>query len=319
MYSITIFKSPRFWKEKERYVYDNKTHRSMSFDTWDMFVGFLENLSKKSISKKQDAQLISPAIFKPNSKRRNDNVIGWSQWCAVDVDNVNIGRGVKGYVDSIVSGWTYFCYSTASSTKDTPKFRIVFPLNRDLEKSEIKHFWFALNKELGSIGDEQTKDLSRMYYIPANYAGANNFTFKRSGTDIDVDVLLSKHPYTERSHNFIDNLPEDIQKQIIEHRKNQLTNTNHSWTHYSDCPFVNKKLINEYKSIAHSDGTGRYAMIYKIMTSIAVNAIRREYPISAKEIVHMVLQLDKETSNRYNNRALDLEANRAIEFAYRSA
>ena len=318
MYKITIFKSPRWWKEKQRFVYDNKTHRSMSFDTWDMFVGFLENLSKKSISKKQDAQLISPAIFKPNSKRRNDNVIGWSQWCAVDVDNVEIERDVKDYVDSITSDWAYFCYSTASSTTDTPKFRIVFPLNRNLEKSEIKHFWFALNKELGSIGDEQTKDLSRMYYIPANYVGANNFTFNRSGTNIDVDVLLSKHPYTERSHNFIDNLPEDIQKMVVQHRKNLLNNTNYSWTHYSDCPFVNRKLINEYKNIANTDGSGRYAMIYRIMTSIATNAVRRQYPITSSQIVNLIKQLDNETSRRYNNRPLDVEANRAIEFAYKN-
>ena len=38
-------------------------------------------------------------------------------------------------------------------------------------------FWYALNKELGDIGDPQTKDLSRMYYVPGKYEGAYNFIF----------------------------------------------------------------------------------------------------------------------------------------------
>lgn len=318
MYNITLFKSPRWWAEKERFVYDNKTHRTMSFETWDMFVSFLKTLSNKPLKKKHDAQLISPAIFKPNSKRRNDNVIGWSKWCAVDIDNVDINKSVKDYVNSIANDWSYLCYSTASSKKDNPKFRIVFPLNRELKKSEISHFWFALNKELGSIGDEQTKDLSRMYYIPAKYSQTYNFIFDRSGNNIDIDLLLTKHPYIERSVNFIDNLPEELRKKVIEHRKSKMQNTNVSWTHYSDCPFVNKKLINEYKSIAQTDGSGRYSMIYRIMTSIATNAIKREYPITSSEIVFLIKQLDSETSKRYDKRPLDLEANRAIEFAYRN-
>ena len=318
MYKITIFKSPRWWAEKQRFVYDNKTHRTMSFETWNMFVEFLYSLHSKSCKGKHEANLISPAIFKPNSKRRNDNVLCWDKWCAVDVDDVDIDSNVKNYVNKITKDYRYICYSTASSKIDSPKFRIIFSLDRNVERNEIKHFWFALNEELGSIGDKQTKDLSRMYYIPAKYDNANNFMFNRDGKNISVKSLLEKHPYTERSNNFIDNLPENLQKQIIEHRKNQLSNKNFSWTNYNDCPFVNKKLIREYKTIANTDGSGRYSMIYRIMTSIAVNAIRKEYPITANEIAYLIKQLDAETSRRYDNRPLEIEANRAIEFAYRN-
>ena len=53
------------------------------------------------------------------------------------------------------------------------------------------------------------------------------------------------------------------------------------------------------------------------MTSIACNAIKKKYPITEYEIVEMIRQLDRETSNRYAKRPLNVEASRAIEFAYK--
>ena len=37
---------------------------------------------------------------------------------------------------------------------------------------------------IGKIGDEQTKDKSRMYYIPGNYENANNFIFSGKGKQL---------------------------------------------------------------------------------------------------------------------------------------
>ena len=130
------------------------------------------------------------------------------------------------------------CYSTASSAVDRPKFRLVFNLVETVHRDRIPHFWYALNTEIGDIGDAQTKDLGRMYYVPANYDGAYNFIFCNSGSPIDVDYLVAKHPYKERIGNsFLDRLPPELQKVVVEHRKNQTTNTNFSWTDYRDCPF----------------------------------------------------------------------------------
>ena len=69
----------------------------------------------------------------------------------------------------------------------------------DVPKEKIKHFWYALNKELGDVGDPQTKDLSRMYYIPGKYEGAYNFIFNCfSGEDMDPYDIMAKHDYVER-------------------------------------------------------------------------------------------------------------------------
>ena len=58
--------------------------------------------------------------------------------------------------------------------------------------------------------------------------------------------------------------------------------------------------------------------IYKMMISIAGNAIEKQYPITASQIVDLVRQLDKDTANIYENRPLDTEANNALEYAYKN-
>jgi predicted nucleic acid-binding protein len=59
-------------------------------------------------------------------------------------------------------------------------------------------------------------------------------------------------------------------------------------------------------------------MIYKIMTSIACNAIKRKYPITPNQIAELIRQLDRDTANIYAKRPLQTEAERALEYAYRT-
>ena len=309
--SLTLFKS----------VYDNKTHRTMDFSSFDEFENLLYKLAEKKVRSKKDAQLISPAKYTGGTTRANKNVLSWAGWAAVDVDDHEFEGNLKSELYDRFGKYRYVCYSTASSTSDLPKFRIVFPLDVHVESSSIKHFWHSLNTEIGRLGDTQTKDLSRMYYIPANYAGAYNFIFSNhDGDAINPFTLMNKYPYEEKknSHNFIDRLPENIQKQIIEYKRSQLENNNVIWSGYRDCPFVNKRLVQEYVSISSIDGSGRYAMIYKIMSSIAINAIKNKYPITAFEIESLIRELDADTSKIYENRNLNMEADRAIEYAYKA-
>ena len=75
--SLTLFKT----------IFDNKTHKRMDFVDWESFAHTLFELSDIPVNSKKDAQLISPAIYKPDTTRKNDSVVGWAGWCAVDVDD----------------------------------------------------------------------------------------------------------------------------------------------------------------------------------------------------------------------------------------
>jgi hypothetical protein len=312
-YSLTVFTS----------IFDNKTDKRFDYDSWENFEAVLYSLSKKPGYKakrgekptKKTSPLISPAIYKPDTTRANNNVHAWAGWAALDVDTY------EGKFEDVIKQYEkyYFvCYSTASSTEEHPKFRLVFPLTGHVSADKIKHFWFALNKEFNSIADQQTKDLSRMYYVPAQYPNAHNFIFTHKGDFLNPDELMARHPYIEKSNGFLDSLPDNVRAEILEHRKSQASNTAIHWSSYQDCPFVNKKLVSEYRSIARIDGTGRYRMVYKIMYSIAASAVRMRYPITSGQIAALLRELDRETSNRYQKRDMAAEAERAIDHAYRT-
>lgn len=307
--TLTIFKG----------IKDNRTDKRMSLTSFDAFEDMLHELTTYRRKSKRSAQLISPAWYKRNTTRANANVEHWGGWCAVDVDEHNINASdIESYLQKQYGQWRYVCYSTASSTVDKPKFRMVFPLTKNVPADQIKKFWYALNTELNSIGDRQTKDLSRMYYIPGNYDNAYNFMyFNRSGMFIDPDHLIAKYPLltTQRpGATFFERLPEAIRKVIIEHRKNKLENNNMiRWNTYRDCPFVNREMLSEYLLITE---TGWYHKSFQLMCSIASRAIKMGYPITANEVATLFRQIDADHGNWYVNRPLEKEADRAIEFVY---
>ena len=306
MYSLTSFSS----------IFDNKTHKNMSFDSWDRFEKLLYSLSTQPGYKpkkgefRKGSPLISPASYKSEETRKNANVVQWNRWAALDVDEYD---STFEAALRVFESYYFVCYSSASSTKAKPKFRIVLPLTDVVAAKNIRHFWYALNTEFKSLGDKQTKDLSRMYYVPAQYPGANNFIFTNKSKILDPSKLMEKHDYVDGfRNNFIDSIPEHIRKELESHRKNQLTNTNIVWSGYRDCPFVNKTMVMEYESISSS---GWYSKMYQIMVSIAANAIKSKYPITPEQISRLCKEIDSGTGNWYKQRPMTMESARAINFA----
>ncbi len=303
MVSLTIFDS----------IYDNKTNKRVDYNSFDDFEKVLYKLANSDkYQKKADAPLISPATYKTETTRANANVVSWGGFGIVDVDDY------EGSIDDIhekYSKYKYVCYSTASSTKAHPKFRLVFPLTQCVDADKIKHFWFALNKEIGDIADAQTKDLSRMYYVPSRYKGSYNFIFTHDGITMDPNGLMEQHRYVVPNESFFDKLPDSIKRGLIQHRQEKLNNTDFSWTGYQDCPFVNKKQIEDYKKIT---GSGWYLQMYKIMVSTAGNAVQRGYPISAREVAGICSDLDNDTGGWYGKRDMVKEAERAINFVFKN-
>ena len=318
-YSLTIFKN----------TYDNKTHRTMSVDSLSKFESLLYGMSMMEGKKggTNSSPLISPSSYIKDATRSNKSVVSWGGWAALDVDSFRLDKSsrdssrdvvelLKDTLEEKFGEYYYICYSTASSTEEQPKFRLVFPLTRVVEAKVLPHFWFALNQEFDELGDKQTKDLSRMYYVPAQYPNALNFIFTNRGVTIDPEMLMEKHSYIEpKGNSFLDRLPPEMQKAVIEHRKTQLNNTNISWTNYKDCPFFPKHLGMEYQQIT---GTGWYHKMYQIMVAIAGNATKQSYPITAFQIAELCKQFDMDNGNWYENRPLDKEADRALEYIYRN-
>lgn len=306
MFSLTVFKN----------LYDNKTDKRIDFKSWGDFEDLLYSLSKRDLADKKEAELISPAVFASETTRANKNVTEWAGWCAVDVDDHKFEGDIETALRNRYGKYYFVCYSTASSTIDHPKFRLVFPLQRAVVAAKIRHFWFALNTQLDSIGDKQTKDLSRMYFTPANYSGSNSFIFTNMGDLLSPDSIMDAIPYVEKTGNsFLDNLSPEMQRQVLEYKRSKLTNTDISWSGYNDCPFFPKKLAVEYLNIS----TGWYHKMYQIMVAIASSALKSNYPITSVQIAILCKQFDKENGNWYENRPMERESQNALEYAYRNA
>ena len=74
-------------------------------------------------------------------------------------------------------------------------------------------------------------------------------------------------------------------------------------------------MIAEYRTI---QAGGWYHMMYKIMMSIAANAMKRGYPITSAEVARLCKDIDNDTGGWYKNRPMENESARAIDFAVRS-
>lgn len=308
-YSLTIFRN----------TYDNKTDATVTYETWEEFVDALRNMSTKKGVKggKHSSPLISPARFEQGSTRSNKNVTLWGGWAAVDVDSFELleHMGLAESLQDICGQYKFACYSTASSTPIQPKFRLVFPLTSEVMVEDIPHFWYALNKRLQSLGDEQTKDMARMYYVPAEYPDAFNFFFENEGREINPQELMEAYPYSKPTgNNFLDRLPEAMRKEIVEYRKSK-SDKKLDYSSYRDCPFFPKKLAQEYMTI---NGTGWYHKMYQIMVATAARAVELEHNITANEIANLCRELDNDNGKWYDNRPLEVEADRAIEYVYRN-
>ena len=311
-YALTIFKS----------IFDVFTNRCMEFDTWEGVEELLVGLSKKpgykpqrgalgeSVGSDKWSPLISPAYYDKDSTRKNVNVLGWGGWCALDIDDYECS-----FEEAIspFQGIRHIVYSSASSTREHPKFRVVVPFDRLIKPEEIKRVWYALNTKYNELADPQTKDLSRMYYVPAQYPDAYNFIQIHGGPFVNLRQLLKDYPLAEMPDtSFRSSLSSKLQEQLLQYRMEQLTNTKITWSGYRDCPFVNQSLVVEYRAISE---TGWYAKMYHILCSIASSAIRMEYPITSSEIATLAREIDADTGCWYKNRPLEMEAQRALDYA----
>ena len=305
MFSLTVFDS----------VKDNQTNHRLDFEDWDGLRAFFYERSKMKGAKggPDSSPLITPAVFHEGYTRSIAGVAYWGKWACVDVDDfqgslVDVLRPFEEY--------EYLIYNTASSTKEKPKFRLVFPLTATVPASKIKNFWHSLNMMISGVADAQTKDVCRIFYVPADYPNAYSFIHDKKGKRLNPFELMKEFPWFEgnRKKKFIDRLPRAVQDELVAYRRSKMESTLH-WTNYKDCPFFPQELGDEYKANAGVESGGNFYRLYRIMVSIAGSAVARDYPITAGEIETLCRQLDTDCGNIYKDRGILKEAENALHFA----
>ena len=271
----------------------------------DLMALFAEHAAQvRLISDKDQFKIpaLYPTVYADDAFRKSkDNVIGYGSWTAVDIDHVMTFDALKAFfLEHHLDGCLY---TTTSHSMEDPRVRGVFLLNREIELSEFDEFWYALNEFFGKTLDPQTKNINRIYYVPAKWN--DDALFERViGKELDVDALLCKFPYPYKDIV----ISSEIVKSKIDHIRSNLKPTGSSW---SADNAITEAMTSRFLS---SREGGR---LFKLEVAIAKRALWMRYPITASEVESIALSYDKITTGKRRQNTLQ-EAQHALSIAEQS-
>ena len=254
---------------------------SFTLEWNDLMALFAEQAETvRPVSDKDDFRLpaLYPTVYSENAFRKSkDNVIGYGAWTAVDIDHVMSFEDLREFYGT--HNLDGCLYTTTSHSKEDPRVRGVFLLSREIELSEFDEFWYALNEFFSQKLDPQTKNINRIYYVPAKWN--EHALFERViGKELDVDALLNLFPYP---HNNIA-ISNEVVNSKIELIRQRLAQNGSSWSPENA---ITETMTTRFTS--SRDG-GR---LFKLEVAIAKRALWMGYPIAASEIEAIALAYDK--------------------------
>lgn len=146
---------------------------------------FCLRFSKHAVRRQKDGPAWSPATFIPAQPRRNETV-DMISFAVIDVDDGTPYADVEKRFD----GFSFLVHSSYSHSEEKAKYRVIFPLANAIPAKEWHGVWERINKMAGGCNDASTKDLARIYYMPAHPVGDKaNFIHIREGRFLSVDDL----------------------------------------------------------------------------------------------------------------------------------
>lgn len=116
---------------------------------------------------KKRAPLWSPATYPPGAERKKQNVESVT-FFAADLDHVTWADydAVKDRL--LAAGLAFVAHSTYRHTADEPRLRVLVPFTEPVPASEWDWVWQSMDETFfGGRLDPQTKDASRMMYVPS--------------------------------------------------------------------------------------------------------------------------------------------------------
>lgn len=106
--------------------------------------------------------LWSPVEYQPGTTRANSNVKRVFAFVA-DLDGIALDD-----LRPRLAGWEWHAYTTYSHCADKPSWHVVLPLAAPVAARDWRRAWLTIRAWLG-MGDEQTCDASRAYFLPQRH------------------------------------------------------------------------------------------------------------------------------------------------------
>lgn len=159
--------------------------------SWSEFCGLLQDATAVPCAAldKDSWWWVAPFLRHPGATRRtNDDVVSMSNWFGADVDTPGW------YIDRIrgkLLGLTWCCYTTASSQPDAMRWRVMVLLDREYPAEDHARIWAWFNSKFDNQLCAQTKNVSRIYYMPACWDGELPVFECSYGKPAHVDSILA--------------------------------------------------------------------------------------------------------------------------------
>lgn len=138
--------------------------------------------------------LWSPVEYDAGTTRGNRNV-RYMEALVVDMDG-------EAFDNARLDGLEWFAYSTYSHRLDDPHYHLVLPLAHKVPASLWRVVWAELHERVGLVGDPQTKDVARIFYLPQHAPGEDFEFHEGHGVFLDsefrLDVQVVPDPVSPR-------------------------------------------------------------------------------------------------------------------------
>lgn len=122
--------------------------------------------------------------------RKNTNVLYRS------VATLDIDYGTVNVWDDFTMAFNFaaMLYSTHKHSKETPRYRLVFPLSRQVTPAEYEPICRKIAAELGiDLFDDTTYELPRLFYWPSTSKDADYVFEWQDGPACNVDKILAQY------------------------------------------------------------------------------------------------------------------------------
>ena len=122
--------------------------------------------------------------------RKNANVM-YRTVATLDIDygTVNVWDDF-----TMAFGFAAMIYSTHKHSSKTPRYRLVFPLSRQVSPAEYEPLCRKIAAEIGiDLFDDTTYELPRLFYWPSTSKDADFVFDYQDGPACDVDAILSQY------------------------------------------------------------------------------------------------------------------------------